>query len=92
MFKSRHLGYKHTNGPLEAAGCLLSSPVMSCSESIDLIDGADSDQRRAERAYSRCLQQLYTSRISVPSEHVTSAWKECHGPLCFLIAWRDPKN
>jgi hypothetical protein len=58
MFKSRHPGSKHTHGSLEAAGCLLSSPVMSCSESIDLIDGTDSDQEGVEPAYSHCPRKL----------------------------------
>jgi hypothetical protein len=58
MLKSRHLGSEHTHGPLEAAGWLLSSPVMSCSESIDLIDGTDSDQEGVARRYSRYPRKL----------------------------------
>lgn len=38
--------------------CLLSSPVMSCSESTALIDDADRDQYGVGRRYSHCRRQL----------------------------------
>jgi hypothetical protein len=40
------------------APCLFSSPVMSCSESIALIDDADSDRYGVGRRYSHCRRQL----------------------------------
>ena len=60
------------------APCLLSSPVMSCSESTALIDDPDSDQYGVGRRYSHCRRQM------AQATRLVAHLSRRRGPVSFL--------